>query len=449
MSQHRSPEASPAKPGHPSFSTALLVWIKIGLLSFGGPTGQIGLMHRELVDRRRWVSDSRFLHALNYCMLMPGPEAQQLAIYIGWLLHRARGGLAAGILFVLPGAFVMWVISYVYVMYGDVPVINAVFYGLKPAVMAIVAAAVLRIGQKALKNKVMWSLSALAFVGIFVFGIPFPVIIVSAGLLGLVGGRFYPRLFDITTTHGGESAGDGDGYVITDATSEKIGKPTAGRALRTGALWAAIWLMPVAGCWLLLGGGHVLTQEGVFFTKSALVTFGGAYAVLPYVAQQAVETHGWLSAAQMMDGLGLAETTPGPLILVLQFVGFLGGWHEPGNLPPLLVATLAAAMSSWVTFMPGFLFIFVGAPFVESSRGNLQLNTALSAVTAAVVGVILNLAVWFAWHVIVPEPGVIDFFSVIAGVFFFIALRRLKWDVLWVVGAGAAAGIAFRLAQQL
>ena len=435
--------SNPAGPRHPTFSEAILVWIKIGLLSFGGPTGQIGLMHRELVEKRRWVSDGRFLHALNYCMLLPGPEAQQLAIYIGWLLHRVRGGIVAGVLFVVPGALLMWLISVVYVSYGDVPLIAAVFYGLKPAVMAIVAAAVLRIGTKALKNPVMWSISALAFVAIFFYAVPFPLIIFSAGLIGLLGGRFYPGIFDITSGHGAKGPGAlAETYVIGDAASEVMGRPTMARALGSVMIWSAIWVAPLLACWMVVGEDHILTREGIFFSKAALVTFGGAYAVLPYVAQEAVQTYHWLSAAQMMDGLGLAETTPGPLILVLQFVGFLGGWNDAGTMSPLLIATLGAAITSWVTFVPGFLFIFAGAPFVENSRSNLRLNTLLSAVTAAVVGVVLNLAVWFAWHVIRPAEGTYDFLALALGLAFFVALKWFKWDVLWVVGAGAVAGLA-------
>ena len=435
--------SNPAGPRHPTFSEAILVWIKIGLLSFGGPTGQIGLMHRELVEKRRWVSDGRFLHALNYCMLLPGPEAQQLAIYIGWLLHRVRGGIVAGVLFVVPGALLMWLISVVYVSYGDVPLIAAVFYGLKPAVMAIVAAAVLRIGTKALKNPVMWSISALAFVAIFFYAVPFPLIIFSAGLIGLLGGRFYPGTFDITSGHGAKGPGAlAETYVIGDAASEVMGRPTIARALLSVMIWSAIWVAPLLACWMVVGEDHILTREGIFFSKAALVTFGGAYAVLPYVAQEAVQTYHWLSAAQMMDGLGLAETTPGPLILVLQFVGFLGGWNDAGTMSPLLIATLGAAITSWVTFVPGFLFIFAGAPFVENSRSNLRLNTLLSAVTAAVVGVVLNLAVWFAWHVIRPAEGTYDFLALALGLAFFVALKWFKWDVLWVVGAGAVAGLA-------
>ena len=431
----------PTAPRHPTFAEALRVWVKIGLLSFGGPTGQIGLMHRELVERRKWVSDGRFLHALNYCMLLPGPEAQQLAIYVGWLLHRVWGGLAAGALFVLPGAVLMWAISWLYVTQGDVPLVAAVFYGLKPAVLAIVAAAVLRIGRKALKNPVMWGISATAFAAIFFFQAPFPAIILGAGLVGLWGGRKHPGIFDITGGHG-QGGGAGGGYVIDDGMAAGLGRPTWRRAVGTAAGWAVVWVLPVLAAAWIFGDGHVLAREGVFFSKASLVTFGGAYAVLPYVAQQAVETHGWLSATQMMDGLGLAETTPGPLILVLQFVGFLGGWNEAGGMSPLLLATLAAGLTSWVTFVPGFLFIFTGAPFVESGRGNLRLNTALSAVTAAVVGVVLNLAVWFGWNIIVPEPGRADYLGTGLAVVFFVLLQRFKWDVLWVVGAGAAAGLA-------
>ena len=435
--------SNPTGPRHPAFSEAILVWIKIGLLSFGGPTGQIGLMHRELVEKRRWVSDGRFLHALNYCMLLPGPEAQQLAIYIGWLLHRVRGGIVAGVLFVVPGALLMWLISIVYVSYGDMPLIAAVFYGLKPAVMAIVAAAVLRVGTKALKNPVMWSISALAFGAIFFYAVPFPLIIFSAGLIGLLGGWFYPGIFDITSGHGAKGAGaSAETYVIGDAVSEIMGRPTMVRALGSVMIWSAIWVAPLLACWMVFGEDHILTREGIFFSKAALVTFGGAYAVLPYVAQEAVQTYHWLSAAQMMDGLGLAETTPGPLILVLQFVGFLGGWNDAGTMSPLLIATLGAAITSWVTFVPGFLFIFAGAPFVEISRSNLRLNTLLSAVTAAVVGVVLNLAVWFAWHVIRPMEGTYDFLALALGLAFFVALKWFKWDVLWVVGAGAVAGLA-------
>lgn len=434
----------PLRPPHPSFGEAMRVWIKVGLLSFGGPAGQIALMHRELVERRRWISNGRFLHALNYCMLLPGPEAQQLAIYTGWLLHRAWGGIAAGVLFVLPGALLMGAISAIYVLYGSVPALAAAFYGLKPAVMAIVVSAVLRIGGKALRNGAMWTISAAAFVGIFFFRVPFPLIILLAGAVGLAGGHWLPRQFDIAGGHG-QSAQDEHPSVIDDAASEMIGRPNLIRTCTTTACWALVWISPVAACWILLGRDHILTEEGLFFGKAALVTFGGAYAVLPYVAQQAVETHHWLTAAQMMDGLGLAETTPGPLILVLQFVGFLGGWNAPGAWPPFVTAALAAALTSWVTFVPGFLFIFAGAPLIESSRGSRRWNSALTAVTAAVVGVILNLSVWFAWHVVVPEPGRFDAIPLALAAAFLFLLVRAKLDVLWIVALGAAAGLVLRI----
>ncbi|MBX3742585.1 MAG: chromate efflux transporter [Akkermansiaceae bacterium] len=436
---------TPAPPAHPTFLQALLVWVKIGLLSFGGPAGQIALMHRELVDRRKWVSDKRFLHALNYCMLLPGPEAQQLAVYTGWLLHGVRGGLVAGALFVLPGALFMLGISVAYMMFGQVPWFEAIFYGLKAAVMAIVAAAVWRIGGKVLKNPVMWAIAAVSFIAIFQFGVPFPLIIISALVLGLTLGRRFPQYFKTGGGHGAAAETTAH-YVISDSVPDRIGIPTLGRTLLKTAFWLVLWILPVVFCLGLLGRGHVLTEEGLFFGKAAMVTFGGAYAVLPYVAQQAVEVQGWLSATQMMDGLGLAETTPGPLILVLQFVGFVGGWNDPGGLSPLAMAALASGMTTWVTFIPGYLFIFVGAPFMERSRGNLSFETALSAVTAAVAGVILNLAVWFSWHVIRPEPGAFDWVPLALGAVFLFLLRKMKWDVLTVVGLGAAVGLALHLA---
>ena len=433
-------------PSHPSFVEALRVWIKIGLLSFGGPAGQISLMHRELVETRRWVSDRRFLHALNYCMLLPGPEAQQMAVYAGWLLHKTRGGIVAGALFVIPGALLMWAISCVYVFYGKLPWIEAVFYGLKAAVMAVVMSAVFRIGKKVLKRPALWVIAAASFVAIFGFGVPFPVIVIGALAAGLVFGRKFPAAFDIQGGHGGTLDANGAGYAVSDDVSSNIARPTLPGTLTRVMLWLAVWLVPLAVCWVWLGPAHVLTHEAMFFSKAALVTFGGAYAVLPYVAQQAVEVHGWLSPAQMMDGLGLAETTPGPLILVLQFVGFLGGWNHPEGLSPLATATLGAAMTTWVTFIPGFLFIFAGGPWIERSRGDLRLNTGLAAVTAAVVGVILNLAVWFAWHGLVPEPGRFDAIPLSLGVGFLLLIEKRKCGVIPIVGLGAAAGLALHIA---
>lgn len=427
----------------PTFTEALRVWLKIGLLSFGGPTGQIALMHQELVDKRRWVSDDRFLHALNYCMLLPGPEAQQLSIYIGWLLHRTWGGIVAGALFVLPGAILLWAVSWVYVVHGDVPWIEAIFHGLKPAVMGIVAMAVLRIGKKALKNAVMWSIAAGAFVGIFFFKVPFPLIIGLALVIGLVGGRFYQDKFLVIKGHGGGGAAAG-ASVIGDSRHERATPPPGlGRSLATALLWAVLWVTPVLGLAAWLGRDHVLVTEGVFFSKASLVTFGGAYAVLPYVAQQAVETYGWLTAPQMLDGLGLAETTPGPLILVLQYVGFLGAWAFPEPLSPLLAATLGAAITTWCTFVPGFLFILVGAPYIEALRGWTLLSCALSTLTAAVVGVVLNLSVWFALGTLFPEGGGVDWFAVVVSVGVFLGLKFYNWDVVRVVLACGALGWAY------
>jgi chromate transporter len=425
---------------HPSFKQALRFWLKLGFISFGGPTGQIAIMHTELVEKKRWIGEERFLHALNYCMLLPGPEAQQLAIYCGWLLHRTRGGLAAGVLFVLPSAFILWGLSYVYATCGNVPWIAAIFYGLKPAVVAIVAAAVLRIGQKALKNPVMWSLAALAFVAIFFFRVPFPVIIVAAALLGWLGGLRWESLFNVVRGPGGKSAAAS--AVIDDAhAAPEHTRPSPGRAARVLAAGLALWWTPVLLAGLWQGWRGTLAQEGLFFSKAAMVTFGGAYAVLPYVAQQAVETHGWLTAPQMLDGLGLAETTPGPLIMVLQFAGFLGGWNHPGALSPLLAATLGAALTTWVTFVPCFIWIFLGAPYIEQLRKQIRLTCALSAVTASVVGVVLNLAVWFGWQVIFPGAGRIEWFVLAVVVAAFLALQRLKLGLIPVVLVSGGLGL--------
>jgi chromate transporter len=437
-------ETAELKHNHPTFLTAFWVWVKIGLLSFGGPTGQIALMHTELVEKRRWVSDARFLHALNYCMLLPGPEAHQLVIYIGWLLHRTWGGIVAGVWFVLPGALLLWSVSYVYVSYGDVPWIAAIFYGLKPAVLALVAAAVLRIGKKALKTKVMWTISALAFVAIFFFNVPFPLIVLTGGIIGLVGGAFFPNEFRIPLGHGGKS-GQQEESVISDTGALAHTQTTLARTALVAVCCLAIWFTPMLLTGLWLGTDHTLFRESTFFTKAAVVTFGGAYAVLPYVAQQAVETHGWLNAAQMMDWLGLAETTPGPLILVLQFVGFLGGYHQPGGLSPLLAATLGALITSWMTFVPSFLFIFVGAPYIERMRDNTRLTMALSAITAVVVGVVLNLAVWFGIHVLVPEPGRVDWYAVAVGIVAFVGLTRWKWDIIPVVIGAGVLGLFYKI----
>jgi chromate transporter len=428
---------------HPSFGEAFRFWLKLGFISFGGPAGQIAIMQTELVDRKKWISQARFLHALNFCMLLPGPEAQQLAIYIGWLLHKTWGGIVAGVLFVLPSMFVLWALSFIYAAYGNVPWIAAVFYGLKPAVMAIVAVAVIRIGQKALKNIFNWSIAATAFVGIFFFKVPFPVIVLGAALLGFLGSKVWPATAAVV--HGGDSRSD-QNVISDDDESPAHARPSWARAARIATVCLALWWTPILLIGLWQGWDHTLFKEGLFFSKAAVVTFGGAYAVLPYVAQQAVEKFGWLQTGQMMDGLGLAETTPGPLIMVLQFVGFMGGWNKPGLLPLLLAGTLGALITTWVTFVPCFLWIFLGAPHIEQLRGHTRLTAALSAVTAAVVGVILNLAVWFGLHALFPAGGAIDWFALILSAIAFIGMLKWKWNVVPVVLGSGIAGLIYRLA---
>ena len=429
---------------HPTFAQAFRFWLKLGFISFGGPAGQIAIMQSELVEKRRWISQSRFLHALNFCMLLPGPEAQQLAIYIGWLLHRTWGGIVAGALFVIPSMFILWALSVVYAAYGNVPWIAAVFYGLKPAVMAIVAAAVIRIGSKALKNEVMWTIAAVAFVAIFFFKVPFPVIVLGAGLLGFTGASVWPSKFAIPSGHGGK-AEDASVLGDEDASAEHT-RSSWQRAVRIAVIGFALWWIPIVLAGLWTGWDGTLFRQGLFFSKAAVVTFGGAYAVLPYVAQQAVEQYGWLQTGQMMDGLGLAETTPGPLIMVLQFVGFMGGWNQPGTLSPIAAATLGALITTWATFVPCFVWIFLGAPYIERLRGNVALSAALATVTAAVVGVILNLAVWFALHVIFPNGGRLDWIAVALSAVAFVGMIKWKWDVIAVVVGGGLAGLLIQLA---
>ena len=428
---------APSPASKPSFAEAFRFWVKLGFISFGGPTGQIAIMQTELVERKRWISQSRFLHALNYCMLLPGPEAQQLAIYIGWLLHKTAGGVVAGAFFVIPSIFVLWTLSFIYAAYGSVPWIAAIFYGLKPVVVAIVAAAVIRIGRKALKNEVLWAIAVLAFVAIYFFGVPFPAIIVAAGLIGFVGGKIAPSKFDVIASHGSDT---GQSVIDDEHAPPEHTRPSFRRAVRVTITWLLIWWTPVVLAAVILGPGQTVFREGIFFSKAAVVTFGGAYAVLPYVAQRAVEHFHWLRPGQMMDGLGLAETTPGPLIMVVQFVGFMGGWNQPGSLPPLLAATLGALITTWVTFTPCFLWVFLGGPHIEQLRDNRKIAMILSAVTAAVVGVILNLAVWFAIHVIHPDRG-FDWFAIILGIAALIALIRWKVSVIAVILAGGLLGL--------
>jgi chromate transporter len=395
----KAPDELAMKPSHGvSLKQALRVWLRVASLSFGGPAGQIAVMHRIIVEEQKWIGEARFLHALNYCMLLPGPEAQQLATYIGWLMHRTLGGIMAGGLFVLPGALAIMALSWIYAGWGNLPLIVALFFGLKAAVLAIVLEAVIRIGRRALKNSVMKFIAAAAFVAIFFFGVPFPLIILGAGVAGYLGGHWKVAAFQSASGHPGQAKALTDAESLLGEELPAHARPTVARAARVSIVWLALWLLPVAAVVLSLGTQNTFSQIALFFSKMATVTFGGAYAVLSYVAQQAVETYGWVKPGEMLDGLGMAETTPGPLIMVTQFVGFMGAYRNPGQLHPMLAGTLGGLLTTWVTFTPCFMWIFLGAPFVETLRGNRALNAALSAVTAAVVGVILNLAVWFALH---------------------------------------------------
>jgi chromate transporter len=444
------------------FSEAVRVWARIAALSFGGPAGQIAVMHRILVEEKRWIGENRFLHALNYCMLLPGPEAQQLAVYIGWLLHETKGGLVAGTLFVLPGVLAIMGLSWIYAAFGNVGVVAALFFGLKAAVLAIVLEAVVRIGRRALKNNVMVGLAAAAFIAIFAFGVPFPLIILTAALIGFCGGRAGLPAF----LTGGDGHGK-HGKVIPDAETalgENVpehARPSVSWSLRVAAVCLVLWLGPVVLLLMALGPHHVFTNIAVFFSKMAVVTFGGAYAVLAYVAQQAVETYGWLQPREMLDGLGLAETTPGPLIMVTQFVGFLGAFRDPGRLSPFVAGTLGGLLTTWVTFVPCFLWIFLGAPFVETIRGNRALAAALAVITAAVVGVILNLAVWFGLHVLfgevrevkgfglsldIPVLSTIDPAALVLTLAAILAVFRFKIGMIPVLAACSTAGVLYFLA---
>lgn len=440
-------------PGAVSFREALRVWAYIGVNSFGGPAGQIAVMHRVLVEQRRWISEHRFLHALNYCMLLPGPEATQLATYIGWLMHRTPGGIAAGVLFVLPGFLSIMALSYIYAAWHEVAVVEAAFLGLGAAVLAIVVEAVIRIGRRSLRNRWMVLIAATAFFAIFFMQTPFPAIVAAAAFIGFVGGRLAPRVF--LPSRGGAGDADESPPTALDFHAADHVRPSTARSLRTLGVCLTLWLGPLIVLAAILGPDHLFTRVGYFFSKAAVVTFGGAYAVLPYVAQQAVETHAWLSAHDMMRGLGLAETTPGPLIQVVQFVGFMAAFNHPGPLPPMLAGTLAAILTTWVTYVPCFLWIFLGAPYVEAARASDRLAAALAAVTAAVVGVILNLAVWFALHILfaslevrhvwglrlfIPEPASLDPVALVIAAVAFAALfwRRLGMMRTLALCAGLA-----------
>lgn len=442
---------TPTAPKAPSFWEAFVYWLKLGFISFGGPAGQIALMHEDLVERKRWISEKRFLHALNYCMVLPGPEAQQLATYIGWLMHRTWGGIVAGGLFVLPSLIILIILSWVYMAYGHIPAVAGVLYGIKPAVTAIVVSAAYRIGSRALKNGLLWGIAVAAFVAIFALNLPFPFIVLVAGFAGYLGGRFAPDKFAVGGGHGqtGQSAGPA---VIDDTT------PTPAHALFTWArfvrvmlVFLVIWIGAIGTLIALYGWDGALTQLAWFFTKAALMTFGGAYAVLPYVYQGAVEHFQWLTAPQMMDGLALGETTPGPLIMVVSFVGFVGGWTKAifGSDSLLLAGVVAASVVTFFTFLPSFFFIFLGGPFIESTHGNLKFTAPLTGITAAVVGVIVNLAVFFAYHVLWPAglAGHFDWPAALIGMGAAFALLRLKTGVITVVGISGFAGLALTLAR--
>lgn len=434
-----------------SFREAFWVWLKVGFISFGGPAGQIALMHRILVDEKRWISETRFLHALNYCMLLPGPEAQQLATYVGWLLHKTWGGIVAGLLFILPGFILMTLIAVAYVSYSDLSWMQGLLFGMQAATLAIVVEAVIRVGKKALKHRALYWIAAIAFVAIFAFGAPFPLIILAAGAIGLAGVRFAPTIFLPK-----RKAGDDE----DDEPVPEHAHPSASWTLRVLLSGVLLWGLPVLLMFVVLGARHVYTEEAVFFSKMAMVTFGGAYAVLAYVTQQAVNRYGWLMPGEMVQGLALAETTPGPLILVLTYVGFLGAHRDPGSLDPLLAGVLGATISTWVTFVPCFLWIFLGAPYIERLRGNVWMSGALTAITAAVVGVILNLSIWFALHVLfkqvgdyhgfglklsVPVLSSLDVAALVVGAGAMLALLRFHVNLLLTLGVCAALGLALKL----
>jgi chromate transporter len=436
-----------------SFYEAFCIWLKIGLLSFGGPAGQIALMHRLLVEEKKWIDENRFLHALNYCMLLPGPEAQQLTVYVGWLLHGIRGGLVAGILFVLPGAIVIMALSALYAGYGELSAVQAIFFGVKAAVLAVVIGAVRNLASKVLKNGAMVTIAGMSFVGIYFLGLPFPMIVISAAVVGFFGGMYKPRTFAILTGH--DTNDDGDKSVVGKMYETHQGSTSMGSALKTITVCLILWFGPIAGLAYFMGIDNVFTQEAAFFSKMAVVTFGGAYAVLAYMAQAAVETYGWLMPGEMLDGLGMAETTPGPLIMVTQFVGFLGAFRNPGSLDPMLAGVIGASLTVWVTFVPCFLWIFLGAPYVERLRQNVRLSSALSAVTAAVVGVILNLAVWFGLNVVfgkvdkvdypgfqlfTPDISTLDSAALGLSLFACIAMLAMRFGMMTVLAASAALG---------
>jgi chromate transporter len=449
MTDSAAANAHPVRPEPVSLAQAFWFWLKLGFISFGGPAGQIAIMHNELVERRRWISEKRFLHALNYCMVLPGPEAQQLATYIGWLMHRSWGGLVAGGLFVLPSLFILIALSWIYMAFGQLPIVAGIFYGIKPAVTAVVLHAAWRIGSRALKNGWLWGIAALAFLGIFALRLPFPVIVLGAAIIGVLGGRFKPAAFAVGGGHGAGAKVYGPALIDDDTPTPVHARFSRARLVRLLLLALVLWLGAMGVMGWIWGWQGTLSQMGWFFTKAALLTFGGAYAVLPYVYQGAVEHYQWLSATQMIDGLALGETTPGPLIMVVAYVGFVGGWlgQVMGPDSPFLGGALAASVVTFFTFLPSFVLIFAGGPLIETTHGKLVFTAPLTAITAAVVGVILNLALFFAWHVWWPQgfAGAFDAIACAITAAAVLALFRFKVGVMTLIAVCALAGLASRM----
>jgi chromate transporter len=443
---NQPPTSTPVAPV--SFGQALWFWLKLGVISFGGPAGQIAIMHTELVERRRWISEKRFLHALNYCMVLPGPEAQQLATYMGWLMHRGWGAVAAGGLFVLPSLFILIALSWLYMAYGELPVVAGLFYGIKPAVTAVVVHAAHRIGARALRNAWLWAIAGASFVAIFALEVPFPAIVLGAALIGWLGGRYAPERFRAGGGHSARAAGWGPALIDDDTPTPEHARFSVPRLLRVLLLGAVLWLVPMGLLQTVYGWEHTFTQMGWFFTKAALLTFGGAYAVLPYVYQGAVHHYGWLSPEQMIDGLALGETTPGPLIMVVAFVGFVGGYVKQlfGPDALFLAGAMAACLVTWFTFLPSFVFILAGGPLIESTHNEIQFTAPLTAITAAVVGVILNLALFFGYHVLWPAgmAGRLDWPSAVIALGAALALFRYKRNIIHVIAASALVGLLWR-----
>ena len=448
-----------AAPRVVSFREAFWTWCRVAVLSFGGPAGQIAVMHRIIVQEKKWIGEERFLHALNYCMLLPGPEAQQLATYIGWLMHRTLGGIVAGTLFVIPGIVSILTLSILYAGYHQTGIVQALFFGLKPAVMAIVIEAVFRIGKRVLKNGTMVAVATTSFVAIFFFGVPFPLLILIAGLIGFIGGRIWPERFIVIKGHGAAGTADAAG-AETEVPLHSV-PPSLWRSVKVSAIFLTLWFVPIVLFWVRLGPSSVYVQEGLFFSQAATVTFGGAYSVLAYVAQQAVEKYEWLQPGEMLDGLGMAETTPGPLIMVVQFVGFMGAYRNPGPFSPLVGGIVGSLLTTWVTFVPCFFWIFLGAPYIEQLRGNRLLSAALSSITAAVVGVVLNLAVWFSLHtlfqrvtaehflgmrLLIPDVSTVDLPACIVAMLACLLTFYWKRGMVVTLAASALFGVALFVA---